>query len=403
MSTIQERLKSFRPVAVELALEAVRRDHPIVGMAMPAPGSGLLAVVRQRLLNTTEAGLNQLAFDFEPIELRACFQLLCMAEEPIVHERAVEVIRFRPRPDLLQPAWSLLVKHYPIQRLEELVAELGATHNWKGLAPRPRDVGRFEAWFAKEKLLSGMIADFIRTDSTDLDEWLDGNEIDATSNLAGQLWIDVLRRAKRKLIDKLGHLTLLARAKRETSAVQRTFQRRYLEELEDRHGWKENVLEWIKEQHHVPNRGTTQTEFWRPVSDPVRTEFRRWANERVLRAYFEKINDPDGRFDFWKQYLDHIEDVAVELDGQVGLIDFEHFGVAEFSRTGNAAYVYPSRVFGVLRNIRATVEGDIKDKSGTVTRPNGGPNGDGRMIHMSDWQTRYRSWIWELINSRNVR
>ena len=59
----------------------------------------------------------------------------------------------------------------------------------------------------------------------------------------------------------------------------------------------------------------------------------------VLRAYFDKIDDPHGRFVFWKQYIDRVEDAAVELDGQVGLIDFGHFGVVEFSRIGNAAYV----------------------------------------------------------------
>ena len=76
-----------------------------------------------------------------------------------------------------------------------------------------------------------MISDFIRTDSTDLDEWLDGNEIDIASNLANQLWIDILRRAKRKLIDRLGHLTLMSRAQQETSAIQKTFQRKYLDDL----------------------------------------------------------------------------------------------------------------------------------------------------------------------------
>ena len=403
MITIQERLASFRPVAVEETLEAVRRDHPIVGTAIPTPETDLLAVVRQRLLDATEAGLNQLAFDFKAIELRACLKLLCMAEHPIVHERAVEIVRFRPRPDLLRPAWSLLVNHYPVERLEALVTKLGATYNWKGLAPGPRSVARFEAWFGKEKLLSGMIEDFIRTDSTDLDEWLDGNEIDPTSNLAGQLWIEVLRRAERKLIEKLGHLTLLTRAERETAAVQRIFQRKYLEELEDRNGWNEGVLKWIRNQHRVPNRGTNQSEFWRSVSDPVRTEFRRWANESILRAYFDEIDDPHGRFVFWKQYIDHIEDAAVELDGQVGLIDFGHFGVVEFSRIGNAAYVYPASAFDRIRNVWGSNEGGFKDRHRTVDRPSKGPNGDGRMIHVSDWQSRYRSWIWELINSQNVR
>ena len=403
MTTIQGRLASFRPGAVEKTLEVVRRDHPIAGTAIPAPGTELLAVVRQRLLDATEACLHQLAFDFETPALRACLKLLCMAEQPIVHKRAVEIIRFRPRPDLLRPAWSLLVNHYPVERLEVLVAKLGDTHHWKGLAPGPQDVERFEVWFGKEKLLSGMISDFIRTDSKDLDEWLDRNGIDPISNLASQLWIDVLRRAKRKLIEKLGHLTLLTRAKRETSALQRTFQRKYLEEFKNRDGWNEGVLKWIKQQHRVPNVGTHQSEFWRSVSDPVRTEFRRWANEAVLRAYFDEIDDPHGRFVFWKQYIDHVEDAAVELDGQVGLIDFGHFGVVEFSRIGNAAYVYPSSVFDRMRNVWGSNEGGFKDRHRTVARPSKGPNGDGRMIHLSDWQSKYRSWIWELINSQNVR
>ena len=74
MTTIQGRLASFRPVAVEKTLEVVRRDHPIAGTAIPAPGTELLAVVRQRLLDATEACLHQLAFDFETPALRACFK-----------------------------------------------------------------------------------------------------------------------------------------------------------------------------------------------------------------------------------------------------------------------------------------------------------------------------------------
>ena len=138
MTTIQDRLASFRPVATEEALKSVRRAHPIAGSITPLPETGILERVRQKLQNTTDSDLNQLAFDFPPIELRACLRLLCTAEEPILHERAAAVILIRSRPDLLQPAWTLLVNSYPVRRLEEVVGALGTTHSWHGLAPRPR-------------------------------------------------------------------------------------------------------------------------------------------------------------------------------------------------------------------------------------------------------------------------
>jgi hypothetical protein len=397
MSGLLRKLSGFRPEMTRAVLDSVRKDHPITDDGTALPGTGLLEVLREKLRTATDLTIHDVASRLSPREVRACLQLMAMPEGELIHDRALLAVQSRHRSDLVRPAWSLLTNHYPVDRLERFLREIGPNYQWAGLAREPQDAERLDLWFSRESLPSGMVAHFIRTSWSDVDQWMIHEGIDIRSRLATHVWVRILTKCKKKLIEKVGHTTLLEKARTQIVAVQSVFQKRYLNELEGRRGWQEGILEWIRFQHDVPRRGSAQTPFWTDVPLRIREEFRRWAIEEQLRRYFDQIEDPHGRFVFWKQYLDHIDDVRIRMSGHVGLIDFGHFGVAEFSNVGNAAYVYPASHFARMWNVRGNVEGDFKRMDMTVRRPSPGPNG-GRMLHTHDWQSRYRSWIWEVIN-----
>ena len=124
-----------------------------------------------------------------------------------------------------------------------------------------------------------------------------------------------------------------------------------------------------------------------------------------LRLFFDNAKDPHGRFEFWRSFIDDMDDAKPALDELVMLIDFGKFGVVEFAKVGNAAYVYGATEFASLwkRAEVAKHPSYLKHPRDTLRFPSAGPNKDGRIIHMENWQARYRRWIERLLEWSSVR
>lgn len=400
--TIRSDLAQFHPRHLVQALEVVRSGHPHLDSVHDIPPTHLLDAVRRKLAETTTGNLEKLALELSPKEMLAVLQLLALPEEEIIHNRAEIVLAKRPRKDLLRPAWNIVLHQFPVRRVESVMRTLGPIFGWGQLGKGPQDRARFERWFLRADLETGILSDFLDSNDRDLARWMKDRGVPAESHLHSGIWRAVLTRANRDLLMRLDHSELLRRAKRETVVVQDAFAIGYLVKLVSPGEWQQAVLEDIRSRCGIPPEGEGQTAFWRKVEGPLREKFRRWAIEKTLKDYFDSIKDPHGRFEFWGSLLPHIKNAASHKYLPVAFIDFGKFGVVEFPYKGNAAYVYPIDEFNRIKSKRAYSVNAYKELAATNRQIVGEIRG-GRILHFDGWEYRYGPWIESLLGLRPRR
>ena len=158
-------------------------------------------------------------------------------------------------------------------------------------------------------------------------------------------------------------------------------------------------MELIEQKYGGPlaeNEGNDiETPFWRTVPTSIKEEFRIWRMLRRISEFFE-----GERADFWRPYVEQrsVTRVREILDSEGFMLDFGNFGVIEFKRVGNAAYIYPSSSFRRFWDEahRGTHPSDFKRKEETISRGEF-HYGGGRIIHSGDWQYQASLFIDRLL------
>lgn len=392
-------LETFQPELTSQALEKVRTLHPTRKRVAMEVDSQFLEKLKSLLLRTPFPELPELAQSLNVQYLRGSLLLLCLEDEERLVEKAEIVILQRRRRDLLAYAWYLLKMRYPVPRLERVARVLGKKFGWKRVVPAESLSDRISAWFVSSPLDSSILRDFLQSGATKLESWLENVDIHRNSGLFRAVRRRLLMWFDKATIDRLGHEYLLKIAQDERDQAQREFAARYLNQLKTENHWQFPVLNWIKGKFGSPPReAKALTLFWKSVESEARMRFKKWAVERALGEFFKDINDPNGRFRFWKRFSDHIIEVEKTADGDVALLDFGHFGVVEFAQIGNAAYVYPAVHFQQVRQRAARRIYDnraLKIPSRTIKKL----AWDGRIIHSGAWQHRAGIRIRSLLSS----
>jgi hypothetical protein len=86
-----------------------------------------------------------------------------------------------------------------------------------------------------------------------------------------------------------------------------------------------------------------RVEDWGFLTESALSEVKKWLLNNKLKKFFE--NDSNSkRFDYWKKYIDYMEDVTLMKSPLVAFIYFKNFVVVEFGNIG-AAYFYHSEGF----------------------------------------------------------
>ncbi|WP_352419012.1 EH signature domain-containing protein [Proteiniborus sp.] len=81
--------------------------------------------------------------------------------------------------------------------------------------------------------------------------------------------------------------------------------------------------------------------YWDKVSEQGKAKFQKWLTTKTMKEFFNE----DVRFSFWHSYIELIGDFyLVRSKGQL-FLDFGNFVVIEFSKIGNAAYIYDKEVY----------------------------------------------------------
>jgi len=405
-------LRHFVPTKLMAALVMVREEHPRRSFGMAVPESSVIDRVRAMLADCSEEGLDKLAWELRVQELLACLEIIVLDREGEIAEKAARLLALRPKMPIAVQGWKRLLRFYRHDLLEISVRDLLDVVGLDCLEQAGFPAERVFRWLAKARLDKGVFSEYRIADAAvNLDGFLNKVGISKDDGLFWCVWRYMLCHGNAEYLLREDGWRLLAEINSDQNQPhQRRIARNYLNRIEGR-DWFEPIIKLIERQFGRPNVEhdglASEHPFWRKVNERARREFHAWFMKKEIRDFF------DGeRADFWEKYVESgqvievkpilkrkvfsmsLGDYRVYYDGF--MLDFGKFGVVEFKKTNNAAYVYPSEVFGDYWRSAESLSSpkNFKDPNRTVRTAWGGT-----INHSGSWQYKTQQCIQRLLDS----
>ncbi|MCM3170861.1 hypothetical protein [Paenibacillus sp. MER 99-2] len=147
---------------------------------------------------------------------------------------------------------------------------------------------------------------------------------------------------------------------------------------------------------------------WQFLSSEALEEVKRWLIQKKLQILFE--NDQDNqRLNYWKRFIDYMQDVELIQDPMIAFIYFNEFVVVEYGQMG-AAYFYhregfdeiirPISTSPTFRNSRSSSNKEAMLKIPETTR-RGIPLFITKLGHLGrNWDDKFDSYMRQYLNGR---
>jgi len=385
----------FKPTHLENILTRIREEHPNrVGQEVEL-GQSILNQVKDKLKLCPYDKLSELAYKFGTKEIKACLELLCTSSDDKITDKSSKVLLIRPRNQIIVRGWFKLIKKYPHDLLENTLKTLISIKNFKVLLNHKKVSPHIPEWFMSDKLVRGLIKTYQKKDQVkNFDTYLSENYIENDYGLRKTAWRWFLCICSQKSLRKELPIKVYNEFTDSSNAgYLKRFCQHYLNTLPVMNLWDDRITTLIYNRFGAPFASKKlikmETTFWSKVSEEATAQFNKWIMLRHIKSFFE-----GERADFWEIFVksDHILQIKEILSGQGFLLEFGKFGIVEFKKVGNAAYVYPISIFKNYWNRNHLNEGrpeDYKDMNATITIP----GWNGRIIHRENWQGKTQTLI----------
>lgn len=391
----------FQPKHLENVLSRIREEHPNRSGQEIKIGQSIISKVTEQLKLCSYEKLSELAYSFDSIEIKACLEILCKSTSDEIRDKASKVLLIRPRNQIALSGWFKLVKLYPHDLLESILKNLIAVKNFKLLLNHKKISPDIAEWFMSDKLVKGLIKSYQKKDNfKNFDTYLSDNFIEYEHGLRRTAWRWFLCTCSPKSLKKELPIRVYNEYTDTANAgYLKQFCQHYLNKLPTTNLWDEKIVTLIYNRFGAPFASKKlikmETTFWSKVSEKATAQFNKWIMLHHIESFFE-----GERADFWKIFVksDHVLQVKEILSGQGFLLEFGKFGVVEFKKVGNAAYVYAAPVFKNYWNRNHLNEGkpeDYKDMNATISIP----GWNGRIIHRENWQVKTQTLINTLLRT----
>ena len=347
-----------------------------------------------------------LAGRLERADLLATADVLACETEKAITKRAIRLGVIAGLPGLSRRAWHLCVRDGGTPSLVRLLTLLD--REGPGLAFLKGDAAdRVRPWL-REDLPSGLLVDLERS-SVSPDSWR-GRLPELTTPITrdSSLFLAVRRRVltegSSEILSRLGTVVLdwvQELSENSHALLAEDFVAHYLAVFRPGHRWQGEIADWSTERFGTPEL-SKPVGIWRRIEEAeegILKEFTSWLALRKLAKFFENVDDPEGRFEFWREnFAEFFESVDLVGRGVAAILHLPPVVVVEFAVPPNAAYVYPESRLRELRAVRSTDPIAYKDKSKLIRRRNA-PEGY-RIIHVPGWQVRALQTMHSLVSGR---
>lgn len=383
-------IQRFESSELRRALRAIEETHRRSAEIDDSERSSRIERVRELLRATPDDKVPMLCARLTRRDLFILPDLIAAETEAAIEQRACLLAGAAQLGEIPKRSWKLTVRQGPHSGLHAVLRAYREPRWLAEIVGNVDDVPRVGRWLAGETLEAGLAADRERERATTVEEWMSGfplmkPPLDEASPVWPAFWRELLQGGSRRVLGGEHPSTLIERAQSLGEGVVDAFVVNYLVRFRSERAWHTRIIDWAIRKYGRPSADSV-IGVWRRADtrDPgVIAEVLSWLALRTLDDFFRSVNDPGGRFEFWKKNFGHLLLEAHRLcGGEAAALRFRGVVVVEFANYGNAAYVYPdSELPWVLRS-HARSPGDVKDL-GRLIRLS---TGDFRIIHSVAWQ-----------------
>lgn len=181
---------------------------------------------------------------------------------------------------------------------------------------------------------------FAQKNSKTINEALTGMGLRKESKLQARATIALFYYCPMQTFNKLGEDRLLDIVRTMTSNQVARFFNHFLEvastkDLED----FTKLANYIESAYGTPSQRRIQM-FWNILNENSKRKFSAWLGKLVIAEFFE-----GERADFWKSYVDSLDDWFVDRENKRLILNFGSVVVVEFQETNNAAFLLNPEVY----------------------------------------------------------
>lgn len=383
-------IQRFESPELRRALRAIEETHRRSAEIDDSERSSRIERVRELLRATPDDKVPLLCARLTRRDLFILPDLIAAETEATIERRACHLAGAAQLGEIPKRSWKLTVRQGPHRGLHAVLHAYLEPRWLAEIVANEDDVPRVGRWLAGETLEAGLAADRERERATTVEEWMAGfphmtPPLDEASPVWPAFWHELLQGGSRRVLGGEHPSTLIERAQSLGEGVVDAFVVNYLVRFRSERAWHARIIDWAIRKYGRPSADSV-IGVWRRADtrDPgVIAELLSWLALRTLGDFFRSVNDPGGRFEFWKQHFGHRLLEAHRLcGGEAAALRFPGVVVVEFAEYGNAAYVYPdSELPWVLRSSVVSRD-DLKDRRRLLRFSTGGF----RIVHNSAWK-----------------
>lgn len=400
-------IERFESSELRRALRAIEERHRRAAEIDDSERSSRIQRVRELLRATEDAKVPTLCARLTRRDLFILPDLIATETEQIIERRACHLAGAAQLGEIAKRSWKLMVAQGPHEGLHAVLRAYRAPRWLAEIVTDEADVPRVGSWIAAETLEAGLAADRERTDAATVEEWMAGlprmsPPLVPASPIWPAFWREILEGGSRRVLAREHASTLIEWAQSLGEAVVDAFIVNYLVRFRSDRGWQARIIDWAIQKHGRPTPDSI-VGVWRRAEARDRGVIRdllSWLALRTLGDFFRSVNDPGGRFEFWKKHFGHQLLQAHRLcGGEAAALRFTGVVVVEFANYGNAAYVYAdSHLPWVLRS-QATSPADLKDRERLLHLSTGAF----RIVHSGAWEESTPARLREALRLRGGR
>jgi hypothetical protein len=310
--------------------------------------------------------------------------LLIRDLKPMTIYKTLHLLEIRANPRQLVQGWSLFRNHPGSEQLRKGLSVVSKSL-YNRQSQLPEFTQKIQQIFLPSYIDLALVSELAKSNLI-LVDWLSGvssrNDYSKPDSFPLYGWMQniVLRLGDRNLLVRHGLEEIETWFNSLPAKFYADASVNYINVLYD-YEWKISRIEEVVERYGLP---ASENPFWQNVDDKKRKAIQRLIGYRLIADFFEGLEDPNRRFEFWNDYVDYLTDAVYPKDRSRILFKFTNFLLVEFRDVNNAGYIYPLNEAGWLETVVADefqIHDACKDRDRATYR----------IIHNKNWQenTRY--------------
>lgn len=367
---------------LQKSVEKIRQEHPRASEPMQsAPQDDLTALI-ERIVKASPSEYPAIAKEMTRRDATLLVHAYQRRLSDDQHDAITEVLVLRPLPRQLTQGWYIFRNHPGLKALAAGLRRIAEQIPESQVASDPT-LGRLRRIWTSERLGRGLILVITETEYSVHDwcakAWPADLAVELESPLHNRLKGLALAHGSTGLLRRHHNAELLNWFSYVPEPLFDDAAANYIQQLSESE-WDKTILEKCVNRHGLPAAGGA---FWARIDNEKRMAIQRLIAGQLIAEFFRDVDDPAGRFRFWRDYVDHLVSIAYPTNRERVLLHFRNLIVVEFRDIGNAGYVYEEKHRAEIEKIVKSLRphSDCKVPEIAVHR----------IIHNRNWQWNTRN------------